>query len=340
LADGKVFIVAEAGVNHDGSLEKALALVDIAAHAEADAVKFQTFKPGECTGRFAHKVGYLRCGALEDGESRFEMSSRLALSYDDFRKIKEYCDKKGILFFSTPDGVDSLDFLVDELGIPIIKIASTEVTHLRFLEAIARKNRPIIFSTGMSDLGEVKKGLEVIRKHTEKKVVLLHCTSEYPAPDEEINVKAMVSMAEKFKVPVGFSDHSLGNEAAIAAVALGAEVVEKHFTLDKGLPGPDHKASLDSDELAAWVKAVRKTEVLMGDGVKRPTPSELDNMKGIRRGVVAARALEVGTVLTEAMLTAKRPWVEIEPAQVGRLVGMVLKRDLCKDEPVRWGDIR
>ncbi len=331
----RTFIIAEAGVNHNGDVETAMRMVDAARESGVDAVKFQTWKPGECTGRFAFKVDYMK----EDGESRYEMSNRLALPYPDFRTIQKHCDRCDIMFLSTPDGFDSLDFLVDELDVPIIKVGSTEITHLEFIEAVAKKGRPVVLSTGLSTLDEIGKCVDLIRKHNDAELVLLQCTSEYPAPDDEVNVRAMVTLAETFGCRVGLSDHSLGPEAAIVAVTLGASVIEKHFTLDKMLPGPDHKASMEPAELAALVESIRKAEKLLGDGEKKPAPSELKNLAGIRRGIVAARDLEKGTVLAKNMLAAKRPFSGIEPFEINKVLGRTLRRDLAADEPLKWNDL-
>jgi N,N'-diacetyllegionaminate synthase len=336
--EGRVFVIGEAGVNHNGDPGLAAELIDAALEAGVDAVKFQTWQPGECTGRFAFKVDYL--ATEDDAESRYELSNRLALPHGVFRKLKDHCRRKGILFLSTPDGFQSLDFLVDELDMPVIKIGSTEVTHLQYIEAIARKRRPILLSTGMSTLGEVERCIRIIRDHNEADLVLMQCTSEYPAPDDEINLHAMVTMQEAFGLPVGHSDHSVGPEASVAAVALGARVVEKHFTLDKSLPGPDHKASMDPAELAELVRSIRRTEAMLGDGRKAPTASEQRNLAGIRRGVVAARDLSKGTRLTEDMLVAKRPFAGVEPFEFGTMSGMVLNRAVREDEPIRWDDVR
>ena len=338
LQKKKVFIIAEAGVNHNGDIELAKQLIDAAAEAKADAVKFQTWKPGEVTGKYATKVAYLEESCKE--ETRHDLSNRLCLPYDAFRELKAHCEKAGILFLSTPDGFESLDFVVDELDMPIIKIGSTEVTHHAFLAAVAKKGRPIIFSTGLSTLTEVEASINVIRCHYQGELIVLQCTSEYPAPAEDVNLLAMVTMRDAFGVSVGLSDHSEGNEAAIAAVALGARVIEKHFTLDRSLPGPDHQASLTPSELAAFVQAVRKTELLLGDGEKAPSAREILNLDGIRRGVVAAHPLTQGTMLTASDLVAKRPFVGIEPHEQEQLIGRVITRDIDEDEPIRWRDIQ
>lgn len=334
LNSQKVFIIAEAGVNHDGDLNKARKLVDVAHDAKADAVKFQTFKPGEITGKFAFKVDY-QAANTNASESRYVMSARLALSYEAFDELQRYCKKKKILFLSTPDGDDSLDFLVDQLDIPIIKVGSSEITHHSFLERIARKKRPIILSTGMSTMAEVKTAVSIITKHN-KQVVLLHCTTEYPTLDNEVNLKAMVSLKDEFKFPVGYSDHTIGTEAAIAAVALGARVIEKHFTLNRKLAGPDHRASLDPGELRDFVIAIRRTEKMLGDGVKKPTASELKNISGVRRGIVAAKPIKKGMVLTRELLTFKRPNTGIQPFEIEKVLGKKLKKDLEEDEVLQW----
>ena len=334
-----VFIIAEAGVNHDGDLELAKKLVDAAVSVGADAVKFQTWQPGEITGRFAFKVGYLE-ETTDDAESRYELSNRLALPYEDFRQLHEYAERAGIRFLSTPDGFASLDFLVDELGMSMIKVGSSEVNHPQFLTAVGRKNLPVIMSTGLSTLGEVEDAVACVRTHCQSPIVVLQCTSEYPAPDDEINLRAMATLRDALKLPVGLSDHSTGSEAAIAATALGAVVIEKHFTLDRSLPGPDHRASMDPDQLRALVQSIRTTERMLGDGLKAPTPSENRNRAGIRRSVVAARDIKAGTCLDQRMLTCKRPGDGIAPSELDTLVGMTLNRDLAEDEPIKWTDLR
>jgi N-acetylneuraminate synthase/N,N'-diacetyllegionaminate synthase len=333
----KTFIIGEAGVNHNGDLSLAKKMVDSAIYAGADAIKFQTWKPGELTGKYAIKVKYIDNGSPE---TRYDLSRRLALTYSAFEDLQAYCNKKGILFLSTPDGYESLNFLVDGLQIPIIKISSTEVTHIRFLKEVAKKGRPIILSTGMSWLGEVEKSIRAIREFFKGEIVLLHCTSEYPAQFEEINLKAMITMKNAFGLSVGFSDHSMGSEAAIAAVALGASVIEKHFTLDKSLEGPDHKASANVEELKNVIDSIRITERLLGDGIKKPSPTEINNIGGIRRGIVATKHLERGTILTRDHMTFKRPFIEIEPEQIDILCGMKINKDLEEDEPITWNHVK
>lgn len=330
-----VFVIAEAGVNHNGDLDLAKKLVDIAAEAKADAVKFQTFKPGECTGKFAFKVAYQE-QSTDEAESRFELSNRLALPFKAFTAIKEYCEGKGIMFLSTPDGKASLDFLVDGLNVAMIKISSTEITNTEFLKMIALKNKPIILSTGMSNLEEVKQAVEVIKAHNKRELTLLHCTTEYPAPHQEVNLKAMVTLQNEFGLPVGYSDHTEGNETAVAAVALGAKILEKHITFDKALAGPDHQASLAPAELKDYVRSIRIAEKILGDGVKKASISEIKNIPGVRRGLVAAKPLNKGTILSRAMLTSKRPNTGIQPSEIDQVVGKRLNRDLEEDEVLMW----
>ena len=331
------FIIAEAGVNHNGKIHNAIALVDIAVECGADAIKFQTFLPGECTGKFAVKVKYME-DVYDDDTSRYEITQDLTLPLKDFKIISDYCKEKGIIFISTPDGQESLDFLVNDLSVAILKIASTEVTNLKFLEAVAKKGVATIYSTGLSTLAEVERGLKVMRKHNND-ITVLHCVSDYPAPSNEINLKAMHTIRDAFGVEVGFSDHTEGDEACVAAVAMGAKVIEKHFTLDRNMPGPDHKASMEPPELKELIRKVRATEQMIGDGVKRRMPSELGNMTGIRRSVVAVGDLPENHVLTALNLTCKRPASGIHPYDIDKIIGMKTNRGLKDDEPIKWEDL-
>ena len=330
-----VFIIAEAGVNHNGDVRLAKRLIDAAAEAKADVVKFQTWKDGEIIGRFSKKVDYLE-KSTGKRQSMEDLAKQLCLPYEAFRELQRYASTRGILFLSTPDGFTSLDFLADELRLPIIKIGSTEVTHVQFLAAAARKKRPIILSTGLSTLADVKKAVSAIREAAEVPLALLHCTSEYPAPANEMNLRAIQTLAGKFHTPVGLSDHSTGSEAAVAAVALGAVIIEKHFTLDKKMRGPDHKASVDPDELAALVRSIRTAETMLGDGVKRRTPAEERNVGEIRRSVVAAHPIQAGKRLLRRDLVCKRPGTGVAPEFLDRLVGKRVIKPLEEDEPLRW----
>ena len=334
------YIIAEAGVNHNGDINLAKELIDVAYESGADAVKFQTWKPGELTGEFSFKVNYLEKHTPES-ESRFELSKKLCLSYDEFRELKIYCDKVGIQFLSTPDGFESLNFLVDELDIPIIKIGSTELNHILFLEAVGKKNRPVILSTGLGTLEEVHLAVNALRRGGGKDlpITILQCTSEYPAPPDEMNINVIKTFLKTFNLPVGLSDHSFGLEAAIAAVTLGSSVVEKHFTLDREMKGPDHAASLTPIELKEFVSVLRRVKIMLGDGIKVPTKTEIKNIEGIRRSVVANTNLKAGSILQMKDLICKRPGTGISPAEIKLLIGSKLKRDFIKDEPITWEDI-
>ncbi|MCL6557482.1 MAG: N-acetylneuraminate synthase [Firmicutes bacterium] len=332
----RVFIIAEAGVNHNGSLEIAKLLVDAALRAGADAVKFQTFDPEQVVTRTAARATYQQMNMPSHNETQLEMVRRLMLSYEDFRQLKSYCDQSGIMFLSTPFDYCSVDFL-DDLGVPVFKVASGELVNYPFLKYVAAKGKPLIISTGMATLEEVGEALAVLqgtRKGTE--ITLLHCTSNYPASYEEVNLRAMVSMRQVFGLPVGYSDHTLGIEVAVAAVALGACVIEKHFTLDRGMEGPDHQASLEPGELAAMISAIRNVEKSLGDGRKKPTPSELETMKVVRRSLVAACDIKAGEILTVDKLAIKRPGTGIPPKMVDSIVGRRARVDIPADTVLSW----
>lgn len=313
------FIIAEAGVNHNGQLKMALQLVDAAVIAKVDAIKFQTFKAEAVISTTAPKAAYQQrtTGA---GESQLEMARHLQLSYEQFHEIKAYCEKNDILFLSTPFDHDSADFL-DNLGVSAFKIPSGEVTNYPLLEHIACKGKPLILSTGMSYLGEVEQALRVIYASGNRKVILLHCVSNYPAEPADTNLRAMQTMATAFGIPVGYSDHTLGIEVALAAVALGACVIEKHFTLDRTLPGPDHGASLEPNELSALVKGIRTVEAALGNGRKEPAASEANTAMVARRSLVAAYDIPSGTIFTEQHISIKRPGTGLPPSMREYLVG-------------------
>ncbi|MCX7748442.1 MAG: N-acetylneuraminate synthase [Clostridia bacterium] len=333
----KVFIIAEAGVNHNGSMETAKKLVDMAVESGADAVKFQTFKAYEAVGTFAPKAAYQIENTGESG-SQYEMAKQLELPFECFREIKAYCDGKGILFISTPDGSESLNYLVS-LKVTLIKIGSSDVTNVEFLKEIGHTGLPIILSTGMSTLGEVEEALKIINSTGNTKVRLMHCTTDYPTRIEDVNLRAMVTLRNAFKISVGYSDHTTGIEAAVAAVALGAEFLEKHITLDKNMEGPDHKASMDFAEFRKYIAAVRNAEILLGDGIKRPTKREKEMMNQVRRSIVASTYLEEGTVITKELLAYKRPGIGILPKFADIIIGKRIKRNLEKDEPILWEDV-
>ena len=329
-----IFVVAEAGVNHNGDLALARGLVDAAVEAGADAVKFQTFRTQTLVSRAAPKAAYQRetTGA---GEGQGEMLRRLELGAEEHTLLFAHCAKRGILFFSAPFDQGSAD-LLESLGVALYKIPSGEITNLPLLRHVAAKRRPIILSTGMSTLDEVEQAVTAIRGAGAPGLALLHCLSAYPAPAAEVNLRAMDTLRECFGCPVGFSDHTLGIEIALAAAARGAVIIEKHLTLDKGLPGPDHRASLDPGEFAGLVRSVRSVESALGDGRKRPMPSEMDTSAVARKSLVAARAIKAGEILSEAAVAIKRPGTGISPAELPRALGRRVRRDLASDEVIEW----
>ncbi|MEG0297770.1 MAG: N-acetylneuraminate synthase [Clostridium sp.] len=332
-----VFIIAEAGVNHNGDFNLAKKLVDMAADCGADAIKFQTFKAEESTGAYAEKAEY-QMENMPVEESQLEMIKKLELPFEQFREIQAYCKEKGIEFISTPDGTESLNFLVS-LDVPVIKIGSTEVSNVEFLRQLGETGREIILSTGMSNLGEVEQAINILKSTGNQKVKIMQCTTDYPTAVEDVNLRAMVTMRDAFKVPVGLSDHTVGNEAAIASVALGAEFIEKHITLAREMDGPDHKASMPPEEFKKYVEAIRNTEKLLGDGIKRPTQREILIMKDVRRSIVASAPLKKGDTIEKSMLTYKRPGNGIKPELADVIVGRTLNRDMHQDELIRWEDL-
>jgi N-acetylneuraminate synthase/N,N'-diacetyllegionaminate synthase len=332
-----VFVIAEAGVNHDGDADRARRLVDVAADAGADAVKFQTFRADRVASATAPKAGYqLRATPAE--ESQQAMLRRLELSREAHEALKRRCDERRILFLSTPFDEDSVDFL-DALGVPAFKIASGELTNVPLLTRVARAGKPIVLSTGMAFLGEVDEAVRTLRAAGNRALILLHCVSDYPADPADANLRAMATMASAFDVPVGYSDHTTGLETALAAVALGACVIEKHFTLDRSLPGPDHRASLDPAGLRRLVDGIRTVERALGDGRKVPASAEMAHRQGVRRSVAARVALAPGTVLTEALLESLRPGTGIAPADLPRLVGRTVRRPVGRGELLAWDDL-
>jgi len=332
-----VFVIAEAGVNHNGDLDLARRLVDVAAAAGADAVKFQTFAAERVATREAPKADYQRQTTSAE-ESQQQMLRRLELSPAAHRELQAHARGRGLLFLSTPFDEPSAD-LLDALGVPAIKIGSGEVTNLPFLQHIARKGRPVILSTGMSTLDEVAAAVAAVRATGHLELILLHCVSEYPARAIDANLRAMQTLAGAFRTPVGYSDHTTGLEVALAAVALGASVIEKHFTLDRTLPGPDHRASLEPAELTALVRGIRVVEQALGNGVKAPTPGELANRIVARRSLAAAVDLPVGCALTRESLCALRPATGIPPASLPVVLGRKLTRARRAGEVITWGDL-
>lgn len=329
-----IFIIAEAGVNHNGSKELAMKMIDTAKEAGADAVKFQTFKAEKLVSRRAEKADYQK-ETTDGGESQFEMIKKLELDVDTHRELKQRCDDLGIIFMSTPFDHDSIDLLA-ELGLDIFKIPSGEITNLPYLRRIGRLNKKIILSTGMAEMSEIKDALDALQKAGTDKanITVLHANTEYPTPMEDVNLRAMETIGREFGVRYGFSDHTQGIEADIAAAALGACVIEKHFTLDKNMPGPDHKASLEPHELKAMVKAIRNIEKAMGTGIKKPSPSETKNIKIARKSIVAAKSIKKGETLTEINLAVKRPGGGKSPMLWDSVVGTKAEKDYNEDDMI------
>jgi N,N'-diacetyllegionaminate synthase len=324
--DERCFIIAEAGVNHNGSVGLAKQLVSAALEAGADAVKFQTFQADKLVTRNAKMADYQRC-SVQDHSTQYDMLKELELTHEEFIELKTYADARGILFLSTPHDEESADFL-EELDLPCFKIASGDVSNIPLLRKIALKGRPIILSTGMAFLSEVEAAVRAIEQAGNSSLSLLHCVSDYPAQPAACNLRAMDTLAEAFGYPVGFSDHTRGFEVTLAAVARGARLIEKHLTLDRTMTGPDHKASSDPTEFAAMVKAVRVVESALGDGVKAPMPSELE-MRGVsRKVVVAARPIPAGRIIAAEDLTLRRGSKGSSPASIALIIGRKLRCDV------------
>lgn len=331
--NNKTLIIAEAGVNHNGSLEIAKEMINTAVEAGADAVKFQTFRAEQFVSKYAQKAEYQNKATGVD-ESQLEMIKKLELDATAHRILIAYCKKKNIRFISSPFDFESID-LLNELGLEIFKIPSGEITNLPYLRKIGILKKKLIISTGMADLGEVGAALDVLtRAGTKlKDVTVLHCNTEYPTPVEDVNLKAMLTIKSSFpEVHVGYSDHTLSIEIPIAAVAMGASVIEKHFTLDRNMAGPDHRASLEPDELKAMVTAIRYIEKAFGNGIKRPSPSELKNRPVARKSIVAARDIHKGELLTEHNLTVKRPGTGISPMRWDAVIGKKAKKNYKQDD--------
>lgn len=329
-----VYIIAEAGVNHNGDINLAYKLIDVAVEAGADAVKFQTFKAKNLVSKYTDMATYQKKNIGYDSE-QLKMLEKLELRFEDFVKLKKYCDEKGIVFLSSPFDFESIDFL-EEL-VPYYKIPSGEIINYPYLSKIAEKNKPIIMSTGMATLSEIEKALDTIYKvNNNAEVYLLHCTTNYPTPFEEVNLRAMLTLKEAFKLPVGYSDHTLGIEVPIAAVAMGAQIIEKHFTLDKNLPGPDHKASLEPYELKEMVKAIRNIEKALGTGIKKPNKSELEIMKVARKKLVAARDIKRGNIITVNDIRIKRSNIGLPPEYYEVILGKRLLKNIKEDEGFTW----
>lgn len=326
------FIIAEAGVNHNGSLETAKKLVDVAANAGADAVKFQTFKADKLVSKTAQKADYQKQHDALD-ETQHNMLKKLELDENAHQVLIQYCNTRRILFLSTPFDHESIDML-HQLGMSVFKIPSGEITNLPYLRHVGTLNKEVILSTGMATLNEVGNALEVltIAGTSKDKITVLHATTEYPCPIDEVNLKAMHTMQKAFDVKVGYSDHTQGIEVAIAAAAMGATVIEKHFTLDRAMKGPDHKASLIPQELESMVHAIRNVSHALGDGVKMPSKSEVKNMTVARKSIVAMRDIRLGEVFSADNITTKRPGTGISPMHWDEVIGCVATRPFLVDE--------
>ncbi len=321
-----VFIIAEAGVNHNGSFEMAKRLIDVAKRAGADAVKFQTFKAKDLAVKHAKKESYMKT----KDKNQYDMLSRLELSNEDYKNLALYCKKKNIIFLSTPYDEPSADFL-EKLNVSAFKIGSGEITHIPLIEHVAKKGLPVIISTGASNISEVSEAVRAIKRQGNNKIILLHCTSYYPAPFDQINLRVIQTLQKLFGVIVGYSDHTQGIAASIGAVALGARVIEKHFTSDKNLEGPDHKASIEPKELKELILNIRNIEKALGTPEKRPTKVEHEEITLGRRSIVASRNIIKGEIITSDMLAVKRPGTGLAPKYITKLIGKTAKNNIPKD---------
>ena len=328
----KVFIIAEAGVNHNGSLDLAKKLIDVASESGANAVKFQTFKAEKLVSKNAQKADYQK-QTTNKTESQFDMIKKLELDMDTHKELIAYCETKNIMFLSTPFDHDSIE-LLNDLGLEIFKIPSGEITNLPYLRHIGKLNKKVILSTGMADIGEIEDALDILINTGTKKenITILHAYTMYPTPMEDVNLKAMITSGNTFDIAYGYSDHTLGIEVDIAAVALGACCVEKHFTLDKMMEGPDHKASLEPHELKSMIKAIRNIELALGSCVKKPSKSEIPNMQIARKSIVAKIEIKKGDKLSEENITIKRPGNGINPMRWDEVVGTIAAKDYKEDE--------
>lgn len=337
----KTLIIAEAGVNHNGSLDLAKKLIDVAAESGADIVKFQTFKAEKLVSKTAKQADYQivnQAGKPED--TQFSMLKKLELSVENHHELINYCKSKNIEFLSTAFDLESLDFL-NNLGIDIFKIPSGEITNLPYLRKVGNFQKTVILSTGMANLGEIESALKILIEAgtVKEKITVLHCNSEYPTPFEDVNLRAMKTIRKAFGVQIGYSDHTKGIEVAIAAVSLGASLIEKHFTLDNNMEGPDHKASLEPAELKAMISAIRNIEKALGNGIKTPSPSERKNIEIARKSIHLDKNLPSGHILTESDLIMKRPATGISPMLLELVLGKKLNKDLEEDHQIQWTDL-
>lgn len=336
LGKDHVFIIAEAGVNHNGNINIAKKLIDAACKAGADAVKFQTFKAENLVTINAPKAEYQK--ETTGTGNQFEMLKKLELSFENHIYLKQYCDKKNIIFLSTPFDFESVN-LLEKIGVKYYKISSGDLTNIPLLEYIAKLKKTMIVSTGMANMGEVEMAVKAINKYMSENLYLLHCTSNYPTMYEDVNLNAMNTLKSAFKVPVGYSDHTVGIEVPIAAVAMGAKIIEKHFTLDRNMEGPDHMASLEADELKDMVDGIRNIEKAFGDGIKRCNENEEKSKFVSRKSIVARKYIKAGSIINKNMLSIKRPENGIKPQYVNLIIGKSTICDIKEDSPITWSKL-
>lgn len=329
----RVLIIAEAGVNHNGDITIAKQLIDVAAEAGVDYVKFQTFNSKKLVSKIAQKADYQEENSEVAAESQLKMLQKLELSAKDHFELIEYCGEKGIKFLSTGFDLGSLEFL-ENLNIPFFKIPSGEITNLPYLRKIGSFGKPVILSTGMADMQEIGEAIQVLYDQgiAKKDLTILHCNTEYPTPMSDVNLRAMITIQNEFEISIGYSDHTLGIEIPIAAVALGAKVIEKHFTLDRNLIGPDHRASLEPSELKEMVRTIRNIELSLGHGRKEPSPSEMKNKAVVRKSIVANEKIRAGEIFTEKNLTIKRPGTGISPMKWDTIIGTRALKNYNEDD--------
>lgn len=333
LDKNHVFVIAEAGVNHNGNINIAKKLVDAAALSGADAIKFQTFKAESLVTKDAPKAKYQKSNT-GDG-NQYDMLKKLELSMEEHIILKDYCEKRGIMFISTPFDFESVD-LLEKIDIPLYKVSSGDLTNIPLLKYIAKLNKPMIISTGMANLGEVE---EAVKEVGNSEMTLLHCTSNYPTDYEDVNLNAMITLKNAFKLPVGYSDHTIGIEVPIAAVAMGAKVIEKHFTLDKNMEGPDHKASLNPEEFKQMVNSIRNIEKSLGNGIKRCNKSEEDTRRVARKSIIASKKIKFGETISYENIVFKRPGNGISPLFANIVIGKKAIRDIEIDELITFNNI-
>jgi N-acetylneuraminate synthase/N,N'-diacetyllegionaminate synthase len=338
----QVYIIAEAGVNHNGDLQKAIELIEAANQAGADAVKFQSFKADKLVSKTAKKAKYQSENIGNDDDSQYSMLKSLELSEEDHSTLIKECEKREIQFLSTAFDVDGIDFL-ENIGLPFFKSPSGEITNFPYLKRLAEKGKPVVLSTGMADMEEIKSAVQVLTEHglDKKDITVLHCNTEYPTPMEDVNLKAMKIIGNELGVKIGYSDHTLGIEVPIAAVALGAKIIEKHFTLDRNLPGPDHRASLEPDELKEMVKAIRNIgKAISGSGKKEPSPSEKKNKEVARKSIHTTRSMKVGEIIKEEDIIALRPGNGISPMEWENVIGRKINRAYSATEMLEWSSLK